>query len=969
MKKYFLLVITAFLLAAPALILYSSMQTSTTLINLELEKQLIKTMQYELQGQDQVINPIIEKFQNLFLFLRKVTAKAEAMNLQNLVNDEYLAFLINGIRNQAKSVWFPAEASLVFQKDGKDQYLSLKNGSENPGLFIEELTRQLRNLQGFYNSGTFNKAPLAEFTSMAIKNLGLFFSFSILKPDGDGTRSQRIVVREKERLRLFVLQRLQNSFLLNFMFDFTSATPDLLVRRKVSNWQNKEMGLMFISNQKPNRHIASEFFVDKTSLKDLIKRRIHESAGKSLWFKNENFIVLTNQADPKKSHRVILAARSPETMKQPKMLFLVSIMAIFGCFLFKLVCEKIILGRSIKISLRVFIVGTFVLVSMLPLLSSAYLANEYIVANFKISRNQVAEELSNELQSLDLESYATFRRSINQAKNLNSVEKLADFTGLPVSAPIKELTRATVNKLREVNGKILVSEVWVYEEGQPYFSMKYASDKKIYELVFSNNVLLTEIFLPRFREYLRRSRQLSDQQKTIETKNEIEFDAVKSEIFNNFILDMFGDKTYYKVRENFGYLIKFESMLENNAFISIPVSVEGGYKYIFTWVFAAAEFRESFPVERLRIDEEKPVFSIFGNEQYTGAKPGSILELTEKFPDLMRLGRKAHLTSSRLLLQDHSASGSPILEAAPARYSDYIICGRRFTRDLTEINAELAGKALRIFLIIAISGLAMALLTSLYFTLPIRKLIGATEEIINGNYKVRLNSNHPDEFATAAKAFNKMATGLEEGRLLSNFVSDSVKELAELDHLSTANTAKSCEVTVLFSSIKGFNELQKELEPEKVFAVLQAHLSASVAAVKLYGGEIDKMIEDKVMIVFEQDSHSSQEIAEAAVKVALSIKNNLKAGFGLTTAAGLNSGEAISGVMGAANARLSKTVVGDTVNLAARLAGVSANLPDGGVVVSGKMIRLIDQEFACEKLSISKVKGKTHAVEAYLVKC
>lgn len=969
MKKYFLLVIAAVLLAAPALILYSSMRTSTALINLELEKQLIKTMQYELQGQEQVINPIIEKFQNLFLFFKKVIAKTQKMNLQDLVNDEFLAFLLDEVREQVKRGWFSSEASMVYQHDGKDKYLSLQDGSEKPGLFLEKLTRQLRNLQGYYISGTFNQAPIAEFTSEAIKNLGLFFSFSILKPDGDGTGSQRIVVREKERLRLFVLQRLQNSFLLNFMFDFTNATPDLLARRKVSNWQNKEMGLMFISNQKPLRQIASDFFADKTPLKNLIRHRINKSEGKSLLFKHDDFIILTNQADPKKSHRVILTARSPETMKQPKMLFLVSIMAIFGCFLFKLVCEKIILGRSIIISLRIFIVGTFVLVSMLPLLSSAYLANEYIVANFKISRNQVAEELRNELQSLDLESYAIFRRSINQAKNLNSVEKLANLTGLPVSASIKELASATINKLREVNGKVLFSEVWVYEENQPYFTIKYSPDQKIYELLYSNNVLLTEIFLPRFREYLSRSRRLSDQKAKTETINDIEFDAVKSEIFDNFVLDMFGDKTYYKVRENFGYLIKFESMLENNAFISIPVSVEGGYKYIFTWVFAAAQIRKSFPSERLRIDEEKPIFSIFGNEQYTGAEPGSILELTEKFPDLMRLGRKAHLTSSRLLLQDHSASGSPILEASPARYSDNIICGRRFTRDLTEINAELAGKALRIFLIIAISGLTMALLTSLYFTLPIRKLIRVTEEIIKGNYSVRLDSDQPDEFATAATAFNKMATGLAEGRLLSNFVSDSVKELAEHDHLSPANSAITCEVTVLFSSIKGFHSLQKDLEPEKVFAILQAHLSAAVDAVKLYGGEIDKMIEDKVMIVFHQSSLADCQTAEAAVNVAISIKRNLKTGSGLITAAGLNSGEAISGVMGAANARLSKTVVGDTVNLAARLAVVSADLAEGGVVVSGKMIGLIEHQFACEKLPISKVKGKTHAVEAYLVKC
>ncbi len=726
---------------------------------------------------------------------------------------------------------------------------------------------------------------------------------------------------------------------------------------------------VIISNKDSRRLLASEFFLDKAPLKRLIRHRIRESAGKSLLFKHDNFIILASQADPKKAHRVVLVARVPGSVKQSRMNLLIAFMAICGCFLFQLVCEKIILGRHILVSLRAFIVGTFVLVSMLPLLSSAYLANEYIVANFKISRNQVAEELSEELQNLDLDSYDTFRRSINQAKDLNSVEKLASFTGLPVTTEIKELGKATINKLKEINGKILFSEVWIFEEDQQLFSLQYDHGRQLYKLSFSSNVLLDEIFLPKFREFLSSSRKNSDQRVKTGDSKDLKLDAVKTEMFDSFIFDMFGDKTYYKVRENFGHMIRFQSMLDNNAMLNIPVSFAGSYKYIFTWVFTNSEFRESFPDERLRLEDEKPVFTIYGNEKYMGAKPSSILDLTGKYPDIMRLGRKAQLTSSRFVFQDHTASGSPIIEASPAQYSDFVICGRRFTKDLKEINDELAGKALRFFLIIAIPGLAMALLTSLYFTIPIRRLIGATEEIIRGNYAVRLDSNHPDEFATAAIAFNKMATGLAEGRLLSNFVSDSVNELAEQDHLSPANTAKTCEVTVLFSSIKGFHSLRKDLEPEKVFALLQAHLSAAVDAVKLHGGEIDKMIEDKVMIVFHQNSLSGSKTAEASVNVAISIRNNLKASLGLTTAAGLNSGEAISGVMGAANARLSKTVVGDTVNLAARLAGVSADLAEGGVVVSGKMIGLIEHQFACEKLPISKVKGKTHAVEAYLVKC
>ena len=87
---------------------------------------------------------------------------------------------------------------------------------------------------------------------------------------------------------------------------------------------------------------------------------------------------------------------------------------------------------------------------------------------------------------------------------------------------------------------------------------------------------------------------------------------------------------------------------------------------------------------------------------------------------------------------------------------------------------------------------------------------------------------------------------------------------------------------------------------------------------------------------------------------------------GQQTAVGINSGEVVSGTLGAANVRLARTVVGDTVNLAARLASVAAGLTEGGIVVAGATVEMAGNVFSFEKLAINRVKGKTHAVEAFL---
>jgi class 3 adenylate cyclase len=364
------------------------------------------------------------------------------------------------------------------------------------------------------------------------------------------------------------------------------------------------------------------------------------------------------------------------------------------------------------------------------------------------------------------------------------------------------------------------------------------------------------------------------------------------------------------------------------------------------------------------VEKKKPVICIFGNDRYTGAVPESVSFLEERFPQLMQFANKAHLSGSRVVVQDYSKAGSPIMEATPARYSDFIICGQLDTPDLQSISSGLIWQSLKVLGIIAFLGLLLAFLSALYFTVPIRRLILATEEIIRGNYSIRLNTGHPDEFAVAASAFNQMAAGLEEGRLLSSFVSASVNELTESEDILPASTAEIRQVSVLFSSIRGFHHLHSECLPEELFRYLQAHLSVAVSAINDYGGEIDKMIEDKLMIVFS--SNDARKNAMAAAATAVRIREEMQR-LNLQTAAGINSGEAISGIMGATSVRLAKTVIGDTINLAARLASVASDQADGGIVISGATAGLLPDSYKCYKLPISRVKGKTHEVEAYLV--
>jgi class 3 adenylate cyclase len=288
------------------------------------------------------------------------------------------------------------------------------------------------------------------------------------------------------------------------------------------------------------------------------------------------------------------------------------------------------------------------------------------------------------------------------------------------------------------------------------------------------------------------------------------------------------------------------------------------------------------------------------------------------------------------------------------------------TKNLSRLRAELKNQVVKATLAFFVFMLLVSILTSRYFLIPIRALTSATREIIAENFKVRLPENHPDEFAKMAATFNKMARSLEEGKLLSTFVSSSLNEELEDQNLSYKNPATRKNVTVVFSGIKGFKDFSKSNDAQTIFEAMQSHLEAAAEICAKFNGEIDKMIEDKVMLVFEDEPAKSS--AERAIEAALNLKSAVKVTSNLNLAIGINSGEVVSGFMGSEKVRLSKTVVGDPVNLAARLAAIAEKEANGAIVVSGRTLSASDKNYSHQQLEQNKVKGKTQSVEIFLLK-
>jgi len=960
MKK---MLITAFLMilfSLPSLILYFSMQNFAIQLQNEYQKQKFRMLHDKLQNTDQLSNPIEELHRNLFLLLRNLSIPEFKMDPGGNVNDNLLAYLKAEILSFHSSKDLKTTSSLVYRKNGIDNYFSLSNNEES-GHWLENLTAHLRHFQQTYNI-TQAFPDIKTLQNLLTDGVGGFINLNILIAEGSAQRLQRSVIRTDAKVILLMFLRFTNSLLLNFSFDLTDYSMVKQFEKRIKEHEDSSIGIMIKLKTGDKKYLFSDFFENNPVFATRVARLMQNGTPNSFNSIINNYLITASAEDPKKAFRVLLACKAPEVEKNLPMQLIIALFAIAGCLCFKLSCDHILMGRKIQLSITFFIVAVFISVSMLPMLSSVYLAGEYIVANFKIARTEVFETLENELKAMDHQTYANLKNTVNSLKSLDSLESIASLTNLKIDASPEDMFHEMLNRLR--TEKVNCSELWVYEDKQNVFGYKFHHENRTYVKDRGNNQFLLEVFLPKFKQFMNSGREPSHTPMSGE-KKEIEIESLRAEMLDNFILNLFGDKTYYSARESFDHLLKFESMLETNAVLNLPVSHRNKRRFVLTFVFSSKDIRDMFPVERLAINIPEPTFCISGNDQFMGGVPGNVNRMSRLHPDLMKVARQAHLTGTRLVTQDTSIPETPVYEALPARYSDFVISGKRLPPTLSSITSGLVKNALKISIFAASSGLILALLTALYFTLPIRRLTDATQEIINENYSIRLETSHPDEFATAATAFNKMAAGLEEGRLLSKFVSKSVQEIAAQGSAGI-NAARSAEVTVLFSTIKDFHLIRRNLEPEKAFEILQAHLSAAVESIRAHGGEIDKMIEDKVMIVFSRETGSNNP-QTAAVQTAFNIRRLLKDNLNLSTAAGINSGEVISGVMGAASVRLSNTVIGDTVNLAARLAYVAGELANGGVVAEKQTTAFLSADFKAQKLEISKVKGKTHAVEAYLV--
>jgi adenylate cyclase len=203
--------------------------------------------------------------------------------------------------------------------------------------------------------------------------------------------------------------------------------------------------------------------------------------------------------------------------------------------------------------------------------------------------------------------------------------------------------------------------------------------------------------------------------------------------------------------------------------------------------------------------------------------------------------------------------------------------------------------------------------------------------------------------------------------IFKQYVSEEVIEeiMSQPDKLSLGGEGKY--LTILFADVRGFTSFSEKHTPEETVKILNSLLERAMEPVEKYKGILDKFIGDCIMLIFGSPTQI-EDPEKMAVLCAWEMKQNLEkfseeSGINLGMGIGINSDYVVIGNLGTP-AYKDYTVIGDGVNLAARLESVAQK---GEILVSASVYEKVKDIVKVSSYSEIKVKGKEQKVKVYSI--
>ena len=207
---------------------------------------------------------------------------------------------------------------------------------------------------------------------------------------------------------------------------------------------------------------------------------------------------------------------------------------------------------------------------------------------------------------------------------------------------------------------------------------------------------------------------------------------------------------------------------------------------------------------------------------------------------------------------------------------------------------------------------------------------------------------------------------------LSRLLSPNLVEEVVKGHLNVNQGGTLVDASVLFADIRGFTRLSERMAPQDLISTLNEYFEIMVEIIFKYDGTLDKFIGDEIMAVWgapiAQEDHGLRAMKAAyEIREALERFNRFRVANGdvpLKIGIGINSGQMVAGYLGSSKT-LSYTVLGDVVNVAARLC---SHAQPGEILVSDPLYPWAQTHFEYDVRPAHTFKGKSSALGVYQLK-
>ncbi len=331
------------------------------------------------------------------------------------------------------------------------------------------------------------------------------------------------------------------------------------------------------------------------------------------------------------------------------------------------------------------------------------------------------------------------------------------------------------------------------------------------------------------------------------------------------------------------------------------------------------------------------------------------------------------------LVQRYHRDGAEIIDVSVPLVFSKTALGTLYlgfgTGAITAAVSQARNQAFIITAFMLVLGVGGAVLLATLMARPIHRLVDATNAVAQGNFNVSVPVTTRDELGVLTESFNRMARSLREKEMIkrafTRYVAREVVEEVLKDPEHAMLTGERREATVVFCDIRGFTSMTERLTPEEVVSLLNEFYTLTIESIFKHDGTVNKFMGDAVMGVFGAPI-PHRDHAARAVKAALDIREAVvELGARRRTLGkepfevgiGVSLGEVIAGTIGTEE-RMEYTVIGDSVNVAARL---QDRAKAGSILLSRGTYEAVSDLVDATALGAVTVKGRHEPVEIYEV--